>query len=249
MVNLSAAKRFNGERLQIIKTFSVGLCLILMGGQSTASVAATWSDKRIAATAHKAEQAAQKRQWKKATTLYFKAVSGCHSRYSPEYPYCLSIMRDASQSAFKADRHLKYAEAIAEAYHAAQNEWGSAHYTTRELRMVHYRVLLRQKDFEHAIPVVQAMLDTIASTTADRFDVFDLQLQLYGLYHLTGQREQEKLLLQQLAPITANLLGEDSEDYYEVLTALAIMHCEDKNYYDFFTLVRQHQLDLRCGVR
>lgn len=249
VVNLSVANRFSGAHLLTIKTLSVGLCLILMGGQSTALVAAPWSNKRIAETASKAELAAKKRQWKKATKISIKAVAGCHSYYSPEHPYCLSVMRDASQYAHKADRHVKYAEAIAEAYHAAQNEWGGTHYTTRELRKVHYRVLLRQKNFTQAISVVQAMLDTIASTTADRFDVFDLQLQLYGLYHLTGQREQEKLQLQKLVPITAKLLGEDSEDYYEVLTALAMMHCENKDYYDFFTLVRKHRLGLLCSTR
>ncbi len=208
-----------------------------------------WTEARLTKTLKKMDSAEREENWRRGIKYGERALGGCKRLRSERDPLCIAIMRRNATYYYNNGVHRHHATAIEHAYQLAREELGRDHFSTTSLRDIHYRVLIAEKHFVQAIPVLQERLQTERAVANEPYKVLDLTLQLYGLYHLTDQVEQEEGVLEILLPMVGELIGKDGDDYRDVATALAESYCARGKYAEFFSFAHEHQLDLRCSSR
>jgi len=70
--------------------------------------------------------------------------------------------------------------------------------------------------------------------------------QLYSLYGITGQLEEEEKTLMELLKLNKTLLGNDLDDNFEIILNLAKNYCLQKKAPEFNQLMMTYNLKYEC---
>jgi hypothetical protein len=207
-----------------------------------------WTMAKLDNYQKKMEKAANAKALGRAIRYGEQALEGCRELRGDKDELCITLATKNATYYYQKDLHPRHAEEIEAAYRLALAEQGPDHHNTNSLRDIYYHVLLRQKHFQQAIPVLRKMLQVEGERANEPSQTMRLTLQLYGLYYLTEQVAEAEAVLETLLPLVAQALGKQ-EDYNAVAVALAEAYCARKNHHQFFTFVREHGLDMRCEAK
>jgi tetratricopeptide (TPR) repeat protein len=229
--------------VKLLLTISCLICLVLIPNYH---VQAAWDEARLNKAIQKYQRAGDKKQWELAIKYGEKALKGCLALYSESDYRCIIIRKNNSVHYLKLDRHVDRPTEVQMAYEVARAAKGTDHYLTRSTREVYYMLLLRQKKFREAIPILEESLKTALVLRFDPFKTLDIRLQLYGLYHIVKDTKKEQAELESLLPMAQKLLGENGEDAKAISEALGRSYCDHNQYDQWTDLKASHGIEGHC---
>ena len=206
----------------------------------------TWTEKKLGKVIVKADKAARQKKWSRAIKYGDQALEGSAALDKIEDPRYISQLKNINRYYDKAGRLLDVAHRIRQAYLLSSKHLGKFHETTKASRNLYYKLLVTQKDFLKAIPLI---LESVSNLKADReadFKRLRYLKQLYSLYALTRQYDKEETALMQYLTLSKKLLGEDDESIREGVINLARNYCRQKKLPEFTELSEKYSLKYVC---
>lgn len=208
--------------------------------------ARTWSAKKLDKAMVRIDRDFSKKRWDRVIKYSNKALPHCISRFSERDQRCIILLRNINQSYNETRRFNPDSKQIRQAYELAKPELGLTHRTTMISRDIYYRYLLYKEDYIKAIPLVQEMLMVEENGQQDQWEIYNRTEQLYALYGLTEQWQEEEAMLKNLLTMAETLIGKDSDSYREIVLALAENYCIQKKPDAILDLKRQTDLTVEC---
>lgn len=208
----------------------------------------SWSEKKLAKEVLHIDRDLNKKRWQKVIDRAQKALPHCVEIHSERHQRCITMLRNINLGYEKTRRFNPDAKQIKTAYELAVTELGSRHITTQMARDYYYKYLLFIENYKKALPLVKEMIDAETAGANDQFEILERVTQLYALHGLLEQWPEEQAALERLLTMTADLVGDDSEDYTKTAEALAVNYCIQKKYFEFFELVNRLKLEASCQL-
>ena len=210
------------------------------------SEARTWSEKKFGKTFISIDRDLDRKRWHRVIKRGQKALPHCVALHSLSDTRCIILLRNINLSYSKIRRFNPNPEQIELAYTLAKAELGPSHMTTNISRDIYYNYALYKEDYAGAIPLALELLAVEETIRQDPWEILALVEQLYALYGLTEQWSKEEDQLKRLLSMTESLIGKDGEDYQAAALALAQNYCVQKKLEDFYILIKEHRLSIRC---
>ncbi|PHZ84743.1 hypothetical protein CRD36_10685 [Paremcibacter congregatus] len=205
-----------------------------------------WTEEEIGKVAVKADKAATKKHWEKAIRYGERMLKGSEALYGQDSPYYTSRLKTLIRYYDKAGHLDQIPEKVEKAYIQSKKYFDPKHDTATISRLVYYKLLITQKKFSKAIPLVYENMAILKNTEDDDFRKLHYLGQLNGLYGITGQFVlQEKILLEQL-DLNKRLIGLTTKDNIKIIMNLAKNYCRRKLDAEFDTLVQTYGLKYKC---
>lgn len=205
-----------------------------------------WSKSDLQKAIQKAESAYKEKDWQQAIILGERALTACIARMSERDRRCIRIMKNNSMAYYHTGELESNAKKIEQSYRLASSQLGAMHFSTIRIREVFHELVLNQERYAEAIPLVIELIDVERKMGNDEFKILNWQIQLYALYKIEGQIKQEIPMLEKMAKLTEKLMGVESEQLGRTLTVLAETYCTQKQYYEFYELVRKYKIKQSC---
>ncbi len=206
-----------------------------------------WTEKKLGRVIIKAHKATQQKKWPLAIKYGERALEGSHALDQHKQARYINQLKNLNTYYNNAGRLNEVAERVKLAFYLSRENLGAIHETTMISRTLYYKLLIANKDYKNAIPLVMENIKiSKKNNKADYKQLYYLK-QLFSLYGLTGQLEkQEKFLLQYLK-LNQYLYGEDDEDNAKTRNILAKNYCRQNKVGKFEKLITAHKLKYFCN--
>jgi len=205
-----------------------------------------WTEERIGKLAVKADQAATRNKLSRAIKYGEKMLQGSRALYGPEDPNYINRLKTQNRYYDKAGRLQEVSERVKTAYLLSKKHFALTHDTSVISRLLYYKLLIAQKDYQSAIPLVLENIATLRNTVDDDFRKLHYLQQLHGLYGLTSQYEEQEKLLFKLLALNKRLIGSDTSDNIEIIMNLAKVYCLQNRGDEFQKLMKSYNLQYVC---
>jgi len=214
--------------------------------QQAALGRSTWTEDKIGEVALKADQAATRKKWPRAIKYGEQMLEGSIIVYGQDAPETFSRLKTLNRYYDKAGRLTEIGERVKRTYLFTKDFFQPKQNMSVVSRLLYYKLLIAQKDYKSAIPVVLENIAILTSSRDDQFKHLHYLWQLHGLYGLTAQLlEREKVLLH-LLKLNKELVGENPQDNMKIILNLAKTYCLQKNLGKFKKLSQTYGLKLTC---
>lgn len=223
------------------------VCLLtLFGSQQIALGQSRWTEEKIGKIAIKADQAATRKKWSRAIKYGEKILEGSIILFGDDAPETISRLRTLNRYYDKAGRLTEIAPRVKKAYFISRDYFQPTHNTAVVSRLLYYKLLITQKDYKDAIPVVLENISILTNSRNDQFKRLHYLGQLHGLYGLTEQLPEREQALLQLLELNKELVGESAQDNMKIIMNLAKTYCLQNKTEAFKKLTLTYGLNLKC---
>lgn len=205
-----------------------------------------WTEEKIGKLAVKADHAATRKKWGQAIKYGERALEGRAALNVESDPNYISCLKTLNRYYDKAGRLRQVAERVKKAYALSKKHLEPTHNTSKINRLLYYKLLIAEKDYQEAIPVVLENISLPGSTECDLFRKLHYLEQLYSLYGLTSQLKEQEAALIRFLELNEQLLGSDDEDSTKVRVLLAKNYCRQKKLDKFDDLKKKYDLQYIC---
>ena len=233
--------------LPVLLFLSLGM--LCAGGLTSAEAFvknSDWSEEKIGKVAVKADKAAVRKKWPRAIKYGEEMLAGAEALYGPNALQTLNRLKTLNRYYDKAGRLIEVQGRIQKAYLLSKQHCPPEHDTAVISRLLYYKLLLREKNYSDAIPIVFENMAVLGDSEDDAFKRIHYLGQLHGLYGATGQlAERERTLLEQLE-LNKQLTSDHIEDNMKIILNLAKTYCLQKKFKDFRRLMQAHNLPHEC---
>ena len=220
--------------------------LNLFGSQQIALGQSRWTEEKIGKISIKADQAATRKKWSQAIKHGEQGLKASTVLYGANAPETISRLRTLNRYYDKAGRLTEIAARVKRAYFISKEYFPPTHNTAAVSRLLYYKLLIAQKDYKNAIPVVLENITTLTNSRNDQFRHMHYLGQLHGLYGLTDQLPQRERALLKFLELNKKLVGESAQDNMKIIMNLARTYCLQNKVEEFKALTQTYGLDLKC---
>ncbi|WP_417466160.1 hypothetical protein [Kordiimonas sp.] len=173
-------------------------------------------------------------------------LEGSRLLYGPEDISTINHLKNLNRYYDKAGRLREVAERVRLGYQVSRKHFSLNHSTTEVSRLLYYKLLIAEKDYLGAIPVVYENIAVLTDSEDDAFRRLHYLGQLHGLYGLTEQHDKrEEILLEQLE-LNIQLMGNDTESSEKIILNLGGIYCEQKKFTKLRELMTRFDMKLQC---
>jgi len=206
----------------------------------------SWTEQKIGRAAVKADKAAMRKKWSVALKYGEKMLAGSIALYGSEDKNTIQRLKTLNRYYDKAGRLEKVPTRIKQGYLLAKKHFPPTHNTILISRLLYYKLLIKQKDFQAAIPLVYENIAILSENNDDQFKRLHYLGQLHGLYGATLQRNREENVLVQKLALNQQLVGKELGDNISIIMDIAHVYCQQQKIEDFKQLMQTYNLKFKC---
>lgn len=206
-----------------------------------------WTEEKVGKFAIKADKAAMRRKWRLAIKYGEEMLKGSTALYAPGDPTYIYRLKNLNKYYDKAGRLSEVADRVKLAYELSKTHIEPSQNIAITCRALYYKLLLSQKKYEEAIPVIHLNISSLTNTKEAQFRKLHYFEQLYALYALTGQFEKEENSLLSYIELHLKIIGELDKDNETILKRLAQNYCRRKLTEQFEQLTVKYNLNYICS--
>jgi len=145
-----------------------------------------------------------------------------------------------------AGRLNDVASRVIKAYKLSMAHLGAKHGTTNMSRHLYYKLLLSNKNYVEAIPLILESIANLGKRKNDSFKHIRYLDQLASLYGITKQLEKEEETLLLLLKMNKKAFDINNEDNTDIIITLAENYCRRNKIKEFEKLITSHHLKYFC---
>ncbi|MFC3051050.1 hypothetical protein [Kordiimonas pumila] len=226
------------------------LHLVIWG---TASVQSSdqikWTEEKVGYYAVKADQAASQKHWSKAIEYGEHMLRGSSFLYKEDDIEYLNRLKTLNRYYDKAGKLGEVADRVQKAYELSYATLGPRHHISELSRLLYYKLLIAEKNYRTAIPLVQENIKNLSLSKDDAFQRLHYLEQLFSLYGLTGQLEEEAQTILRFLALDRQLVASPLEENLPIIITLAKNYCQRKKIALFQELMQTYGLEYECETK
>ena len=225
------------------------LIIFLLGQSGFSPVSAyqtDWTEEDIGKAAVKAEKAASRKKWSLAIKYGEQMLLGSETIFGPDAPYSITRLKTLNRYYDKAGRLGQVSARVEKAYIQSRTHFIPSHDTAVTSRLLYYKLLIAQKKFKLAIPIVLENISLLSKSEDDTYKNLHYLGQLQGLYALTGHHAAREKTLVELLALNILLTSPSLKDNRTIIVDLAKTYCIQKKHQEFEKLMQKHDLKYVC---
>ncbi|MBL4802582.1 MAG: hypothetical protein JKY45_11875 [Emcibacter sp.] len=231
------------------------LCIVTAQINSAQADQSNWTEEKVGKLAVKADRAATRKKWSLAIKYGEKMLKGSAVLYEVNDPTYITHLKNLNRYYDKFGRLTEVAGRVKLAYELAKAHLDPSHSVATTCRVLYYKLLITQKKYPKAIPVVYLNMSTLTKSKDDQFRKLHYYRQLYALYGLTEQLEKEEQALLNYIHLHENLIGKlkandnlkgDKDDVL-ILKRLIQNYCRRKMPDKIKVLTKKYDLKYTCN--
>lgn len=224
--------------------FLVFLCSMVSGAISAEQT--YWTEERLGKVALKADKAFVRKKWSKAIKNGERMLEAATVLYAENDFGYISRLKTLNRYYDKAGRLQEIPERIIKAYNLSMKYLGPNHNSSKISRLLYYKLMIAEKKYDRAIPLVQEYLSLLGKNKDSNFKKLHYLMQLFSLYGLTGQLvEQEDALLKYIT-LNNQLLGLGDKNTAKARELLAVNYCRQRKDDKFKVLLIKYNMHYSC---
>lgn len=205
-----------------------------------------WTEKKLGKAIIKADKAAQKKNWAQAIQYGQQMLKGSDALDQHIDARYINLLKNLNRYYDKSNRLAEVSDHVIEAYTLSRTHLGLTHETTMISRTLYYKLLISNKHYQKAIPVVLENLSISSKDHYENYRRLHYLKQLYSLYGLTGQLEKEEKTLLQYMELNRRIFDYSDEGNSKIILNLANNYCRQKKFEQFNKLTKAHNLKYIC---
>ena len=205
-----------------------------------------WTEERLGKVAVKADKAATRKNWSRAIKHGEIMLKGSAILYAEDNPAYINRLKTLNRYYDKAGRLLEIEKRVIKAYQLTKKHLGPNHHNSKISRLLYYKLLIANKDFNKAILLVKENLSLLGTSEDDLFSQLHYLGQLFSLYGLTKQHSLEEATLLKQLVLNKKLLGDNIEDSLPVILNLAKNYCLQNKMKAYQDLLQKYKLNHIC---
>lgn len=195
----------------------------------------------------KATYEASRQNWPKAINYIDRALQVCIENHHEADPTnCIHALATANNFYNVAGKLLEVSDRIEKAYYLAKENLKPTSTTAQKTRIHYYKLLILEQSYVEAISIVSenmANLTEEAEISPKRLQYLG---QLFSLYGLTNQRENEITILKEMLHLSSMLHGMEYDSNRSIILNLGKAYCESNNYHAYNALMTRYKLSYSC---
>lgn len=205
-----------------------------------------WTEEKIGKIALKADRAAQREKWSRAIKYGEQMLEGSRILHGQNSPETITHQKTVNRYYDKANRLNEIAIRVKNTYLMAKEVFHPTHNTSAVCRLLYYKLLISQKDYKNAIPVVLENISILTNSREDQFKHLHYLGQLHGLYGLTDMLQKREDTLLKLLDLNKKLVGDSVQNNINIIMNLAKTYCLQNKTVEFKKLSQKYDLKLKC---
>lgn len=220
--------------------FLLGAITLPSGALSAKTV---WTEKEFGKLGNIAEKLARRDRWEEAIEVGEEMVQASLFLDNTKAERYVGSLTELLSYYNKAEKLSLVADLVKETYELSKIHRGIDHYSTQRNRTFFYKVLIAEQNYHAAIPLVLENVQLYSQNSQETFRLYHYYKQLYSLYGLTGQYEQEERAINKVIEMRFDLVGDnDPEQIYSLAQNL----CRQDKFEAFKELALEHSLKYSC---
>lgn len=224
--------------------FLVFLCSMISGAISAEQT--YWTEEKLGKVALKADKASMRKNWPKAIKNGERMLEGAVALYPESDFNYISRLKTLNRYYYKAGRLQEIPVRIIKAYQLSIKYLGPYHHNSKISRLLYYKLMIAEKKYIRAIPLVQEYISLLGNHEDEKFNKLHYLTQLYSLYGLTAQFTKQEDSLLRFIELNNQLLGQDDENTTKAIILLAKNYCRQGKYDQFRALQIKYNLLYTC---
>lgn len=232
------------KRHHITFLFLVFLCSMISGSISAEQT--DWTEEKLGKVALKADKASMRKNWPQAIKNGERMLEGATALYPENDLGYISRLKTLNRYYDKAGRLQEVSVRIIKAYRLSKKNMGPKHHSSRISRLLYYKLMVAEKNYNGAIPLVQEYISLLGVNESENFKKLHYFTQLYSLYGLTGRLAKQEDILLKFITLSNQLLGPDDKNTAKAHKLLAINYCRQGKHNKFIALQIKHNLHYTC---
>jgi|TARA_R110002073_G_scaffold211794_7_gene372169 hypothetical protein len=205
-----------------------------------------WTEKKLGKAILKADKAARQEKWSRAIRYGEKMLLGSLKLDQKSDTRYINQLKNLNYYYDQANRLPEISARLLEAYLLSTEHLGLSHNTTIVSRQLYYKLLISEKKYPGAIALVLESMSILGKNEEDNFKMHRYLKQLYSLYGLTGQLQQEEKTILEFMKLNIQLFGRNEEDFKKVIVVLAKNYCRQRKLNKFNQLIFYYNLKYSC---
>lgn len=220
--------------------------LLLFLVYPVSAIETDWTEKKLGKAILKADKAARQNRWSRAIKYGEKMLLGSLKLDQKSDARYINQLKNLNYYYDQANRLPDISARLLEAYLLSKEHLGLSHNTTIVSRQLYYKLLISEKKYPGAIALVLESMSILGKNEEDNLKMHRYLKQLYSLYGLTGQLQQEEKTILEFMKLNIQLFGRNEEDFKKVIVVLAKNYCRQRKLDKFIQLVSDHDLKYIC---
>lgn len=205
-----------------------------------------WTEKKLGKLILKADRAALQKRWHRAIKYGDKILDGAEALNQHSDARYINLLKNVNKYYDKAGRLRDIPSRIKNGYILSNRYLGPSHATSITSRNLYYKLLIANKNYSEAIPLINENTSILTSSREDRFRKLHYLEQLVHLYGLTRKYEKEEKTLLSLIDLNKKLFGKSDEGHTNAILMLAENYCRQQKMAEFAELISQNNLKYYC---
>lgn len=205
-----------------------------------------WTEEKVSRAAIKASKAATQKKWSRAIKYGEQILRGSKALYQQNDIKFINRLNTVNSYYEKVGRCQGIAGRIQKAYDLSKKYLGQEHDTLKKSRALYYKLLITNKEYKKAIPLVLEKISTLKISEEDNFRKRQYLGQLFSLYGLTNQRALEEQTLIKMLELNKHLLRDAHESNHKIILDLAKNYCLQSKIKKYNDLIKSHDLKYVC---
>ena len=205
-----------------------------------------WTEEKIGKIAVKADKAATRNKWSRAIKYGERFLAAAEELYGKDHPRYVTRLKTLNRYYDKSGKLDKVAERVRLAYSLSKKLFKRDHDTVKVSHLLYYKLVVAQKDYSAAIPLVLKNIEMLSEAEDDLFKKLHYLGQLHGLYGITNQLERQETILVERLALSQKLMGPQLEDNLKIIMNLGKTYCLQGKKLAFNKLMQTHKLKFEC---
>ncbi len=232
------------KRHHITFLFLVFLCSLISGAISAEQT--YWTEEKLGKLDLKADKASMRKNWPQAIKYGERMLEAAAALYPESDLGYISRLKTLNRYYDKAGRLQEIPVRIMKAYRLSKKYMGPDHHSSKISRLLYYKLMIAEKNYSRAIPLVQKYISLLGVNEGEKFRKLHYLTQLYSLYGLTGQFVKQEDILLKFIALNNQLPDQDDENAAKALVILAKNYCRQGKHDQFRVLQRKYNLLYTC---
>ncbi|MCF6215910.1 MAG: hypothetical protein L3J58_07025 [Emcibacter sp.] len=207
-----------------------------------------WSEKKLGKAIIHADKAAGRKNWPRAIIYGEQALRASSVLDQQTDARYINLLKNLNRYYDKAGRLQEVAARVRTAYFLSREYLGQSHETTMINRMLYYKILIAQKAYEKAIPLVLENIAIVKKDDELKYKLHHYLAQLFSLYGLTEQLAEQENALLELLELNEKLFGRNDESSTKIRMILAKNYCRQKKISEFAKINKEYNLQYTCVI-
>lgn len=211
-----------------------------------AAVGADWTEKRLGKIAVIADKSARQEKWSRAIKYGEQMLRGSGALDQKTDARYIHFLKNLNRYYDKAGRLKEVRARVKEGYVLSKTHLGLRHETTMLSRMIYYKSLILDENYDLAIELVLEKISLSKEEDRDPYKKFHYLRQLYSLYRMTEQYGEEEITLRHILTLNRQKFAISDDEIHRTILDLAENYCRQNKDIDFKKLMKSYGLRYIC---